>query len=113
MTEESASIHEVIEPTSSCVVYDPRSGRIVHVHSVVAEPGARIPSREQVAEDALEIARESSGRQVKGLKALHVDPRDIVSGEPKRVEVKKLTLVSAKRRRPVKQQGTRKVKRKR
>jgi hypothetical protein len=58
-----------------CVLYDPRSGSIAHVHKVVTLQGTSKPSEKEVERRAFERAR-ALGTKANVLNALHVKPED-------------------------------------
>jgi hypothetical protein len=59
------------EATKVCVLYDPKDGRVVHVHAVTVLPGGK-----EVTEAELELRTKAHattlGRSVEGLKHLRV-----------------------------------------
>lgn len=54
-----------------CVLFDPKNGRVVHVHGVTALHGGKKSSEAELEKDATEHAK-AFGHSVAGLKALHV-----------------------------------------
>jgi hypothetical protein len=54
-----------------CVLYDPKDGRVVHVHGVTVIPGGKPVSEAEVEQRAIAHAK-ALGRVVHGLKSLHV-----------------------------------------
>jgi hypothetical protein len=80
------------ESTDTCVVYDPSTGQIRHVHRAITLAGGKHPTHAQLEARAMERAR-AHGVDVIGLKVLRV------SGEydpmrKYRVDVAKLSLVA-------------------
>jgi hypothetical protein len=75
------------------VVYDPRNGDIVHIHHVLtlgADPG---PSGGEAEAEAIALARQL-GHQVDDLRALAVPPDGPDPGIARRVDVRRLRLVT-------------------
>jgi hypothetical protein len=61
---------------TTVIVYDRRSGEIVHVHEVITERGARRPGKQAVEREAFELARQGPRGQTmsrKDMAILHVD----------------------------------------
>ena len=86
----------------SCVVYDVKSGKVIHVHEVV-NPTTEIAARKEVEARAIALAmkvRKSVSRSA--VAVLHVDPRELAGRVPLRVNVAKKTLVRQEPRRPSK-----------
>jgi hypothetical protein len=54
-----------------CVLFDPKSGRVVHVHGVTALPGGNQITDADLEKDAVRHAK-NFGCSVDGLKTLHV-----------------------------------------
>ena len=57
--------------TRVCVLFDPKNGRVVHVHGATTLQGAKKVSDAELEKDATEHAK-AFGHPVAGLKALHV-----------------------------------------
>jgi len=90
----------VQQPVSeyACVVYDPKTGEIRHVHLVVNLPGAEAPSREQMTENALRHAvRDDSSEMA----VLHVVPSQLERGKLYRVDHANQSLVVDRERAPL------------
>ena len=87
-----------------CVVYDPRTGKILHVHQVITLEGASAPKPEKVAARAMELAGKliapgiSSRRQQ--MRTLNASPEAFAEPGAKKVDLKRLRVVAAKSRRP-------------
>jgi hypothetical protein len=82
------------ESESACVLYDPASGEIVHVHRVMTLQGGSHPSAEQVEARARLLA-ERSGARKQGLEALLVDPARLQPGTRYLVDVVARSLLVA------------------
>lgn len=54
-----------------CILYDPKDGRVVHVHGVTTLQGGREVSHPELEQRAMTNAQ-ALGRSVEGLKALHL-----------------------------------------
>lgn len=60
----------------ACVIYDPASGRILHVHHDIALPGGR-PASENELEEAAMTQLRKRGRLAGQVQALHVKPDEL------------------------------------
>jgi hypothetical protein len=78
-----------------CVLYDPSNGAIVHAHWVTTLSGGRVVDQAEMEKRIRERAA-SRGRDVQGMKVLHVDPNEYKQGTRYRVdlEVCKLAKLS-------------------
>ena len=81
-----------VESQVSCVLYDPKSGQIRHVHTVVTMTGGERSTQAQVEKRAYALAKGVIANSAK-LKALHVDPATVQAGRRYRVDVKLRALV--------------------
>jgi len=59
-----------------CVVYDAKSGNIVHIHSIMALPGAKIASAYELEQEALQLAKSREANSKADLRVLHVSKED-------------------------------------
>jgi hypothetical protein len=59
------------EASKVCVLYDPKDGRVVHVHGVTTMPGGKDVDRDELEQRATRHAK-ALGRSVEGLKSLHL-----------------------------------------
>lgn len=85
---------------SMVVLYDPKTGDIVHSHQAVTTRGGMHPdpaTLEKLAADQASRARNSS---VAWMAFLHVDPREIDSAAYYIVDVKNRSLLKADPRKP-------------
>ena len=92
-----------VDRRSTVVIYDERTGRIVHRHEVVTMRGGSHPDERTIEADAreeLERSRAESSGQLsvrpessQRLAALHVDPARVKPGVTYRVDVQKRALV--------------------
>lgn len=79
---------------STCVVYDAGTGQILHTHSVMALPGARSPAPDELANEALQLARSHHALGEAQLRVLHVSPQQQVNlRSARRVDLQHQTLV--------------------
>src|ERR1700733_13100826 len=88
----------------TCVVYDPQSGKIHHVHYVAVLPGAKSPTKQEIEERALAHAEKTSAyfssqlaHFSSQLKVLHVPPQSLKPRSKHRVSLDDLTIVSEQR----------------
>lgn len=86
-----------ITSESVYVVYDTKTGRIVHVHTVRNYRGARGSNRKEEEAQVLATAKQF-GHKIEELKVLGVSPKDLDLTVPQRVDLKtlRLTRVEAK-----------------
>lgn len=77
-----------------CVLYEPKSGRLVHVHGVTVLPGGKEVSQAEMEQRTVARAK-SLGRSVTGLKALHVPVAAIRQRGILKVNSKGTALVTA------------------
>jgi hypothetical protein len=80
------------EEIHTMVVYDEKTGVIVHRHHVVVYPGAPKKSKAQLETRAMELARSQTG-STKPLAVLHADAEAFVEPVELKVDVKKKRLV--------------------
>jgi hypothetical protein len=78
------------------VVYDPKTGVIVHRHHVVTYPGAPRSTKEQLEARAIELARARAGTK-KSLAVLHADWQAFTEPIAYRVDPKKRQLVRGRK----------------
>ena len=72
---------EKVESVSSCVVYDPATGHIQHLHHCVTMVGGRHPSDDEIARDAVAAALRGSLRNRRELSVLHIPAAAIEPGK--------------------------------
>lgn len=77
------------------VIYDSKSGEIVHGHMEVVLPGVEPPSGDVLSRQALEYAAQTMGRDVSTLNALPVDFGELKPGTQYRVDVNSGRLQAA------------------
>ena len=75
-----------------CVIYDPASGRILHVHHDIALPGGR-PASENEVEGAAMVQLRKRGSHSEQLQALHVKPDELQPRARYRVDPQRRVLV--------------------
>lgn len=85
------------EEVKVCVLYEPSTGRVVHVHRVTTMPGGRRLDQAAMEKRIRELAK-LHGADSPALRVFHVDPKDIVVGANYMVDVdaKKLRRISEK-----------------
>lgn len=81
------------EAVHAMVVYDPKTGVIVHRHLAVRYPGADAMKPHAIEARALELAA-AQGLDTKALRVLHVDPARFSEAVEHRVDVALQTLVA-------------------
>ena len=67
-------------PRTVRVVYDAKTGRVVHTHHVVVLPNANAPSEKQLDADAISLAGKVGGHSTNSLKVLTVKSDDFRDG---------------------------------
>lgn len=94
MKAQHSSAFQVINPQETCIVYDDKSGKILHVHAVITLPGARDVMKQQQEEDARSfVQREISEKDKENLRVLWVSTEAAQFDEAQKVDLKKLSLV--------------------
>src|SRR5262249_57937141 len=68
-----------VQSDRACVVYDAKTGRILHVHRVITLRGGQDPTGPQIEARALELMMKSKKRTAKP-KTLFVDPESLRAG---------------------------------
>jgi hypothetical protein len=86
-----------VEQWSVVVIYDSKTGAIVHKHECVTLRGGLHPSKEVLEKDALGQASQA-GRATKGVSVLHVDPHSLKADTHYKVDTKKRVLVETPQR---------------
>jgi hypothetical protein len=61
----------------SCVIYDVKSGQILHTHSATSAPGARVPTQKEVEQKALELFRRNEAHPGRDVQILHLQESDL------------------------------------
>jgi len=74
------------------VLYDPKSGRIVHTHEIITLKGGRNVDEKEAEIRTFKRAK-SLGKDTSTLKALHVSAKDYDHSSVYRVDPESLTLV--------------------
>jgi hypothetical protein len=75
--------------TSVCVLFDPKNGNIAHIHRCVVFPGGKTRSEEELAAKTKELAA-ISGRDIAGLRTLHLSDRQLHPQKAYRIDLDKL-----------------------
>jgi hypothetical protein len=87
-------IHDDGNQWSMVVLYDPKSGAIVHSHQVVTHPGGVHPDAQALEKQALEHAGHAHKAPLQGMAVLHVNPRELDLEASYAVDVKAKRLKS-------------------
>jgi len=72
--------HEMLgsyDDWSMVIIYDPKTGNIVHTHQVVSTRGGAHPDRDTLETTAAEHATRARNAPIATMAFLHVDPREI------------------------------------
>jgi hypothetical protein len=72
----TGDIHGDFDQWSMVVLYDPKSGAIVHSHQVVTSRGGVHPDAPTLERQALEHAAHVRKAPVQGVAVLHVNPQE-------------------------------------
>jgi hypothetical protein len=72
----TGDIHGEFDQWSMVVLYDPKSGAIVHSHQVVTSRGGVHPDQPTLEKLALEHASHARKAPVQGVAVLHVNPHE-------------------------------------
>lgn len=72
--------------TQTFLVYDAKTGDLVHGHKVVVLPAAEPPSDKELVEEALQLASEATDRKQDELRVLEVSDDDLEPGAFYRVD---------------------------
>jgi hypothetical protein len=101
------SIGREIESESVVVIFNPRTGAIIHRHHVITEKGGKHPDEKIRERDALHQLRQAQPEFKAKTALLHIDPKTIKPGILYKVDAKKRVLVEQpikiRRRRPSRQ----------
>ena len=82
-----------VQSDRACVVYDSKTGRILHVHRVITLRGGEDPTKPQIEARALELMTKGKKKAPK-VKTLFVNPESLRAGAVHRVNVRTRALVS-------------------
>jgi hypothetical protein len=85
----------VLTADDAAVVYDARTGAVVHVHETVYMKGASSPKSRNVEQEALELAQRLSGKPGANLRTLRVRPEELRERKALKVTVSTRTLRSS------------------
>lgn len=85
------------EAMHGLIVYDSKTGVIVHRHLAVRYPGGRSQEKPELEKRALELTA-SRGIETKRLRVLHVDPAVFNDDVEYRVDVKRQVLVARRQK---------------
>ena len=91
---------------SAVVIFDPRTGAIIHRHDVVTEKGGKHPDEKTRERDALEQFRHAQPEFKAKTAVIYVDPNTIKPQAPYKVDTKRLVLVEQPIKQPSKRRRT-------
>jgi hypothetical protein len=94
MSFVSTGKHKIIAE-NCCIVFEPSSGKIVHVYRIRTIEGAEVRSQEAIMERALELSKKH-GATADILDVIHVDPTVLGERGRFKVHTKSRTLVALK-----------------
>jgi hypothetical protein len=77
-----------------CVIHDPATGQIHHIHTLVLLPGEDEPTEAEIAARAFQGAQRLRPRDMGHLRPLHVRPGALPARHVHRVDVATGTIVS-------------------
>ena len=60
-----------------CVIYDAKSGQILHTHSTASAPGAKVPTQQEIEQKALELFRRKEAHREREVHILHLHESDL------------------------------------
>lgn len=86
MNEKTQAAEQEGVHTHTFLIYDPRSGDLIHGHKEVVLPYGDAPSEEQLRENALSAAAEVTGRRSESLRVLEVSEDELKPGLGYRVD---------------------------
>jgi hypothetical protein len=92
-------VYGPFEHWSMVLLYDPKTGDIVHGHQVVTT-GGQHPDRTALEKEAAEHASRARKTSIGEVAFLHVDPREIDSDAYYTVDTKTRVLVKSDSRKP-------------
>jgi len=76
------------------ILYEPKTGKVRHLHYSVAGPKAKLPSDAVLKKRALDLAERTSGLTAENVRALLVDGTTLKPGSRHRVDVKTKRVIS-------------------
>jgi hypothetical protein len=85
---------------SMVVLYDPKTGNIVHKHQAVTTRGGTHPDPDTLEKLAADHASRAMNTSVAGMGFLHVDPSEVDSAAHYTVDIKSRSLLKADPRKP-------------
>jgi hypothetical protein len=88
VTEPPAQIEAEDVRTYTYLVYDPKTGDLVHGHKAVVLPYGDAPEEDQLMEQALSLAAEATNRKPDRLRAIAVSEDELEPGVEYRVDPK-------------------------
>jgi hypothetical protein len=83
-----------IEDGTAVVIYDRRSGKVIHIHEEIVLEGGRKNSQAEVTEIALKLARTFAQKKVGEISSLVLQSKNIPGGSPLRMDLKKKSLIA-------------------
>ncbi len=95
--------HVEVEQESVVVVYDPKTGDIVHRHHAMTAKGGTHPDQKTLEHDAMEqLSVAQPHADIKNFAILHVDPAVLKSAILHKVDIAKKALVAIEPLKPKK-----------
>jgi len=93
MSGERFEVHDTEPESKICVVYDARSGAIIHLHQIIALPGADSATDEELKAEALEFAAQGTDRSRANVETLVVARGSVDREAAYKVDVEHACLV--------------------
>jgi len=84
-----------VDRESAVVIYEPRTGQILHLHYVATMKGGSHPDQKTQERDALEQLSHAQPDAKKATAILHVDAAEIEPGRVYKVDPKRRRLVKS------------------
>ena len=89
-----------VERDSLVVLYEPSTGRIVHMHNVVTVNGGMHPDKNTVEKEALEQLSQTQPSFKEKVALLHVDPSSLKPRTLYKVDTARHVLIETEIKRP-------------
>jgi hypothetical protein len=93
-------VHGAYEHWSMVIIYDPKTGDIVHTHQAVTTRGGAHPDQTTLEKLAADHASRAKNTSMDGMAFLHVDPQEFDFGARYSIDVRSRSLVKAAPRGP-------------
>ncbi len=89
---------QILKTDKSFIVYEKKTGKILHIHHVISMPGAPIFQESEIEQEARNHARSFSTASKGEMKVLKVDSNLLEKNTFSRVDLKKLSLVPVRKK---------------